>query len=219
MTSIRISGFAGFTICELDETKFDNIRDEIYAGCREDFCQDVDIVVRERHLPIPRAGAGPWPGAGRSQAEAGRSPSRCICWSARRGSSTKLTLRCAVLTSGSKAAVLEGVCDVPKKDLESELGAIEDARFRQRGAHQARPAAGALVLPEVVRTELAKAKPRHVAVVHDLEAARLPWECLDLDGWIPALTGGMSRRYVADNLAVGRWAEHRDAPIASCRFC
>ena len=68
---------------------------------------------------------------------------------------------------------------------------------------------GKLALPASVRTELGKSKPRHVAVVHDLETARLPWECLDLDGWIPALTGGMSRRYVADNLAVGRWSEHR----------
>ena len=45
--------FRGMTICELDAAKFDNIRDEVYVGCREEFCRDVDVVVRERRLPIP----------------------------------------------------------------------------------------------------------------------------------------------------------------------
>ncbi len=200
--------FRGITICELDAAKFDQIRDEIYKGCRDEFCRDVDVVVRERRLPVPertpvRTGAPavkPKPGEGEPLYLLVRTDA---------ATSTKLTLRCAVLTSGSKAAVLEGVCEVPRRALDSELGAIEDLSFNTAVLTKLGQRLARLALPESVRTELAKSKPRHVAVVHDLESARLPWECLDLDGWIPALTGGMSRRYVANNLAVGRWSEHR----------
>ena len=201
--------FRGITICELDETKFDQIRDEIYKGCRDEFCKDVDVVVRERRLPIParapvRAAA---PRAGKPKPGEGEPLYLLVRTDA--STATKLTLRCAVLTSGSKAAVLEGVCEIPKKELESVLKPIEGDGFNTAALKTIGQGLAELALPKSVRTELFKAKPRHVAIVHDLEAARLPWECLDLDGWIPAVTGGMSRRYVADNLAVGRWSEHR----------
>jgi hypothetical protein len=200
--------FRGLTICELDEKKFDEIRDEVYKGCREEFCRDVDVVVRERRLPLPER-----PDRGPARAAAKPKPAEAepmyLLVRTDAASSTKLTLRCAVLTSGSKAAVLEGVCEIAKRELDSELGAIEDLSFSTAALTKLGQRLGRLALPESVRTELGKSKPRHVAVVHDLEAARLPWECLEIDGWIPALTGGMSRRYVANNLAVGRWSEHR----------
>ena len=200
--------FRGITICELDAAKFDQIRDEIYKGCREEFCRDVDVVVRERRLPIPER-APVRTGASAVKPKPGEGEPLYLLVRTDAATSTKLTLRCAVLTSGSKAAVLEGVCEVPRRALDSELGAIEDLSFSTAVLTKLGQRLARLALPESVRTELAKCKPRHVAVVHDLEAARLPWECLDLDGWIPALTGGMSRRYVANNLAVGRWSEHR----------
>ena len=200
--------FRGITICELDVAKFDQIRDEIYKGCREEFCSDVDVVVRERRLPVPER-APARTGASAVKPKPGEGEPLYLLVRTDAATSTKLTLRCAVLTSGSKAAVLEGVCEVPRRALDSELGAIEDLSFNTAVLTKLGQRLARLALPESVRTELAKCKPRHVAVVHDLEAARLPWECLDLDGWVPALTGGMSRRYVANNLAVGRWSEHR----------
>jgi CHAT domain/Cytosol aminopeptidase family, N-terminal domain len=202
--------FRGITICELDEEKFNSIRDEIYQGCREDFCRDVDVVVRERHLAMP----APTPaGAARGAAAAAKPPQPEPVYLLIRTDATTaaaLTLRCAVLTSGSKAAVLEGICKIPRDDLDKELDAIEDDSFGTAALSRLGKRLGALALPESVRDELAKSGKRHIAVVHDLEAARLPWECLELEDWIPALTGGISRRYVASNLAVGRWAEHRE---------
>lgn len=198
--------FRGFTICELDETKFDAIRDQIYAGCREEFCSDVDVVVRERRLSAPERVRRP-AAARPSPVEA--EPLYLLVRSDVAGGAT-LSLRCAVLTSGSKAAVLEGTCEIPRKDLDKELGLIEQEQFDTAALTKLGRRLAKLALPEPVRAELAKAGRRHVAVVHDLEAARLPWECLELDGWVPALTAGMSRRYVANNLAVGRWAEHRE---------
>jgi hypothetical protein len=201
--------FRGITICELDDAKFDQIRDEIYKGCREEFCRDVDVVVRERRLPVPARAPASSAAARAGKPTPGEGEPLYLLVRTDAATAAKLTLRCAVLTSGSKAAVLEGVCEMSRKELESALKPIEGDGFSVADLTTLGRRLAQLALPKSVRAELVKAKPRHVAIVHDLDAARLPWECLDLDGWIPAVTGGMSRRYVADNLAVGRWAEHR----------
>ena len=201
--------FRGMTICELDPEKFELIRNEIYVGCREEFCADVDIVVRERRLRQPEREA-PRGGAQAPAKPAALEPLYLLVRTDATSTATGLTLRCAVLTSGSKAAVLEGLCEIPRRDLDEELAKIEDLSFDAEALGKLGKRLAKLALPESVRTELARSAQRHVAVVHDLESARLPWECLDVDGWVPALTGGMSRRYVANNLAAGRWSEHRE---------
>ena len=38
--------------------------------------------------------------------------------------------------------------------------------------------------------------------VHDAEASRIPWETICLNRQFPALSGGMSRRYLAADLSV-----------------
>jgi hypothetical protein len=201
--------FRGMTICEMDPEKFEFIRNQIYIGCREEFCQDVDIVVRERRLRQPERET-PRGGAQTPARPAEAEPVYLLVRSDATSTASKLTLRCAVLTSGSKAAVLEGLCEIPRRDLDEELATIEDLSFGPEALGKLGKRLAGLALPESVRTELAKSAPRHIAVVHDLESARLPWECLEVDGWMPALAGGMSRRYVANNLAVGRWSEHRE---------
>lgn len=201
--------FRGMTICELDPGKFELIRNEIYVGCREEFCVDVDIVVRERRLRQPDREA-PRGGAKAAAKPAAAEPLYLLVRTDATSTTTGLTLRCAVLTSGSKAAVLEGLCEIPRRDLDEELAKIEDLSFDSEALGKLGKRLAKLALPESVRSELARSAQRHVAVVHDLESARLPWECLDVDGWVPALTGGMSRRYVANNLAAGRWSEHRE---------
>jgi hypothetical protein len=201
--------FRGMTICESDPEKFEVIRNQIYIGCREEFCADVDIVVRERRLRQPEKEAPRGrPSAAARPAEP--EPVYLLVRTDATSTQSRLTLRCAVLTSGSKAAVLEGLCEIPRRDLDEQLAAIEDLGFGPAELGKLGKRLASLALPESVRAELGKSAKRHVAVVHDLEAARLPWECLEVDGWIPALAGGMSRRYVANNLAVGRWSEHRE---------
>jgi hypothetical protein len=200
--------FRGFTICELDAAKYDLIREQIYDTCREDFCKDFDIFVRERRLPPPpeRAPARP---KGR-QVKLPEGEPMYLLVRTEAATDAGLALRCAVLTSGSKAAVLEGRREISRRDLDNELDAIEQDGFNNKALAKLGKRLVALALPEAVTTELTQSAKRHIAVVHDLDSARLPWECLQLDGWSPALSGGMSRRYVAENLAVGRWAEHRE---------
>ncbi len=198
--------FRGFTICELDKDKFAEIRDEVFSGCRADFCQDFDVVVRERYIPY----APPEPAPGTRQAAAAAEPEPVYLLVRTGGDGGKaLKIKVAVLTAGGKAAVLEGERAVPRKELDEALAAIETDGFGAAALARLGQTLATLVLPPEVRSQLDKARTRHVAVVHDLEAARLPWETLQIGDWVPALAGGMSRRYVAADLAVGRWAEHR----------
>lgn len=199
--------FRGFTICELDDEKFANIRDEIFRGCRADFCNDYDVVVRERHLPI----AAPAPAAPVRQTAGTPADTELVYLLVRTAEApgNALTFKVAVLTAGGKAAVLEGAREVSRQALDAALAAIEAETFGAGALARLGETLATLVLPDDVKAQLDKARSRHVAVVHDLEAARLPWETLRIGDWAPALSGGMSRRYVAADLAVGRWSDHR----------
>jgi CHAT domain-containing protein len=67
---------------------------------------------------------------------------------------------------------------------------------------------------------------RHMVVVHDAPSSRIPWETLYIPApgsararkangagtggaWAPALTHGLSRRYLAANLSIAKWLEGR----------
>jgi CHAT domain-containing protein len=58
-------------------------------------------------------------------------------------------------------------------------------------------------------------RDRHLVVVHDAEASKIPWETLAIGmpgktgNWTPASEEGLSRRYTADNLSIAKWLEER----------
>src|SRR5262245_2447502 len=49
----------------------------------------------------------------------------------------------------------------------------------------------------------------HLVIVHDAPSSRIPWETIRIGDWVPAANGGLSRRYVAENLSVAKWLEQR----------
>lgn len=203
--------FRGFTICELDADKFANIRDEIVRGCLSDFCKDFDVVVRERHLLDHAEARAPdvsQPSAVNAPAGTEREPTYLLVRTGGDGG-RKMTMNVALLTAGGKAAVLEAECRIARIELDRLVGSIDSSSFGAAALTKLGHSLGLLALPEAVRGELTRSRSRHLVVVHDLAAARLPWEALRLGHWIPAIAGGLSRRYIAADLAVGRWAEHR----------
>lgn len=64
-------------------------------------------------------------------------------------------------------------------------------------------------LPAEVCTVLESMKDRHLVIVHDTPAARIPWETMTINDWSPAIEAGLSRRYLADNLPIATWLEER----------
>jgi CHAT domain-containing protein len=49
------------------------------------------------------------------------------------------------------------------------------------------------------------ARRQALSVVHDSAGGRVPWETLNLHGWIPALEHGLSRRYATADLVPARF--------------
>jgi hypothetical protein len=121
----------------------------------------------------------------------------------------EMAYRAALLTAGAKAAVLSGEQTVARADIEALLAPLESGRLTSRdlgtlGARLAR-----LLLPASVREGLATMQAHPLVVVHDREAARVPWEVLRIGSVHPALGAGLSRRYASDSLTVARWREDR----------
>jgi hypothetical protein len=119
--------------------------------------------------------------------------------------------RASVLTASGKATVVTDHKTVPTKDLDQHLLKIESDEFNTEKLPEFGQQLAKLVLPADVAAVLKSMPDRHVVVVHDAPASRIPWETLCIDGWSPAVEGGMSRKYIADNLSVAKWLEGRRA--------
>jgi hypothetical protein len=195
--------FRAITFCEVDESRFDQLKWTLYRLWSTPLCDGVEVMLREIALPpapIPRRGA-----------VAGIPP--CIYLNVRArqvGSDGKhLVFESSLLTTGAKAAVLSGTVKVPAAALASLLAEIEGNKFTSAYLPKFGAALTALVLDPAVAAGLEGTVGNHLVVVHDAEASRIPWETLCLNGRFPALAGGMSRRYIAENLSVAKWLEQR----------
>jgi CHAT domain-containing protein len=101
----------------------------------------------------------------------------------------------------------ESVLD--RRQLERQLAVITSSRFDSSQLEQLGRRLGAMAIPKAVARELAAAEAHHVNVIHDRDASVIPWEAIRLGDWVPALRAGLSRRYLADDVAVARWAERQ----------
>jgi CHAT domain-containing protein len=121
----------------------------------------------------------------------------------------------SILGSGMKAAVITGSREVSAAALQKLLDGFDKAVGD--GVDDLRPQGkefAGLLLPSEVCTVLESMKERHLVVVHDGPVSRIPWETLTIDNWTPAVEGGLSRRYLADNLPIASWLEQRRAEPA-----
>jgi CHAT domain-containing protein len=164
----------------------------------------VEVTLDEMKLPVPAA----------SRAAAVLAPGKEPIYTMIRqesAASGKLGFRVSVLGSGMKAAVVSLPQVVDESNLNSLLQSFDEVAGTDKawdvdkfGAQFAE-----LMLPEPVRNVLAGSQDRHVVLVHDAAASRIPWETIRVDKWTPSITAGLSRRYLADNLPIATWLEQR----------
>jgi pimeloyl-ACP methyl ester carboxylesterase len=115
----------------------------------------------------------------------------------------------SLLTAGAKASVITGVKRVRDRDLSARLSQIESKQFTFEGLRTFGAKLAKLVVGSEVLDVLPTMKDRHLVIVHDAAASRIPWETLCVDDWFPATGAGLSRRYLADNFSVAKWLEQR----------
>ena len=192
--------FRSITLCEIDEARYETLKWSLYRLSSTALFAGVEITLTELSLPpapITRRGAAP-----------ALPPSIYLTVRAFRQRG-KITMESSLLTTGAKAAVMNGQVTVSDAQLTRYLQVIETEKFTHAGMGKFGAGLAALVLDEAIAAGLQGCAGSHLVVVHDAEASRIPWETLCLGGKFPALQGGMSRRYIAANLSVAKWLEAR----------
>ncbi len=191
--------FRRIVICEIDAKRFAEIRAALRRLLSTPLFDDFDVTYdagggehRETKVEGPRGGpARPDP----------------VYLLVRRD---RERLHASLLTAGDKATVVSGEKTVSNIAVENHLMHLasldpETEELRRFGIEL-----GRLCLPKDILALLDTMRDRHVVVVHDRESSRIPWETLVLArNVVPALAGGMSRRYMAGNLSIAKWLEQR----------
>ncbi len=195
--------FRGITFCEMDPKRYDEMKQEIYRLSSTPLFEDIEVTLDEVTLPPavePEEGRGLPPG--------GRDPAYLVVRQEGESDSS-LHFRAAVLTAGAKATVITGVKEIKKSDLDVHLRLIETDRFTFPKLSGYGERLAELILTPEVDAVLSTMKDHHLVLVHDAPSSRIPWETLRVRDWFPAMEGGLSRRYAAENLSVAKWLEKR----------
>jgi pimeloyl-ACP methyl ester carboxylesterase len=194
--------FRGVTLCETDPGRFAELKTEMYRLAGTALFDDVELTLDEIELPPPALSA-PRPLAQENDPVYVMVREEAV-------EDGRLHYRVSILGSGMKAAVVTAAQEVDAKKLEAVLKRFDTA---VKGGEKDLQKFGAqfaeMTLPAEVCTVLTAMKERHIVVVHDAPAARIPWETLTVRDWTPALSGGLSRHYLADHLPVAAWLEER----------
>ncbi len=200
--------FRRLVICETNENRYTELKEELYRLSSTALCQDVEItfdeVPRRGRLEVRRAAA---------PARPRRDPVYLIVRQEQSGRNA-FDVRTSVLTAGSKAAVVTGVQTVTEAKLRPLIARLVDPMVNDLTADGDQLAR--LVLSSEVRAVLPRSRDHHLVVVHDAAMSRIPWETLAFvdgrqkkDAWFPAAEAGLTHRYAAENLSVAKWLEQR----------
>ena len=192
------------TIVESRADRLRALRTALSAAQLAHVAGDVELVIDETAI-APRLPAAAEPAR---RVASGRSPVYLHVRTTR-STSSELVLRLAALTAGSRAALTDAEIALDRRELDPQLATITSPRCGPAEIERLGRRIGAMVLPASVARELAAAAGHHVTVIHDRDASVIPWETLRLGRWVPALDAGLSRRYLADDVAVARWAERQ----------
>jgi pimeloyl-ACP methyl ester carboxylesterase len=198
--------FRAITFCETDAARFAEVKNELYRLAGTSLFDDVELTLDEVDLPPPETpsarvlAAGPEPIYAIVRQEGQTGPD--------------CHYRMSILGSGMKAAVISASQNVEAAKLKSLLDDFDDAMHRGKDVKEFGEQFAALLLPAEITTVLQSMQERHLVVVHDASAARIPWETLTIGNWRAALAGGLSRRYLADHLPLATWLEERRAEPA-----
>lgn len=201
--------FRGITICEIDETRFRMIRDELYRLCATTLFDEVEVTLRERRLPQTAVQMARV--ATSRETARGLDPAYLIVRQV--GFDKKLTFSCSVLTTSFKATVLTDTTDpIEKKDLDTLLAGLPMGGMNKLTPPQLSKIGadiGNRLLPPTVRRSLQEEAERHLVVIHDTAASRIPWDAVYVDDH--ALGADMSHRFDAQGMSIAKWLHKRDS--------
>lgn len=199
------------TLCEYDTARFAEMRETILGLATTPLFDDVEVTVDE--IALEQAPPAPAPIV--RTARVGPDPIflfvRELPSRERRvrREGDVITLQTSLLTAGAKATVISDTIDIEPLKLDRQLERIEMRSFNFEALPSFGEALARLVLPQLTAAVLETVRDRHIVVINDAMASRIPWETICLGGRFPAHEQGMSRKYEAANLSVAKWLEQR----------
>ncbi|HXA50995.1 MAG TPA: CHAT domain-containing protein [Candidatus Acidoferrum sp.] len=198
--------FRAITLCEMDTTRFVEMKEALLRLAGTSLCDDVELTLEEIRLPPPVSLRGAAPLA------AGPEPVYAMI--RQEGAiDDSLHLQISLLGSGRKAAVMSVQHNPDMAKLRALLDEFDSVAGTNRQWDEIAfgKRFGEVMLPQQVREMLTAFPERHLVLVHDAAASRIPWETLTVGDWTPGLRAGLSRRYLADDLPIATWLEQRRA--------
>lgn len=198
--------FRSITICERDPERFAFISRTLRELSQRMLFDGVEVTFRERRYPVPsiERGGSVKPSEERIYLIVREAAEQ------EENHSEKPPLIASLLTSGDKAAIHSGEQPGLGQELDQHLARLEAfSTMTDPAVAEFGDRLGEIVLAPSVRAALELYKDRHLVVVHDAGASRIPWETLRVGGTYPALEAGISHRYEAANLSVAKWLDGR----------
>ncbi len=210
--------FRRIILCEMNADRYDAIRERVLRLTATDLFQDMEVTLDERvyasaegddtpriptpiHLPQQQSTYLSVRIEGTAQDAIGGN-----------AAPAQPSLVASVLSPGGKASVFATRHDLEMDALDLLLQRLDpEAEEALTDLDAFGRALTDLVLPDRLRRILDDPAIResHLSVIHDSQAARIPWEALRLGSNAPALARGLSRRYLAQNLSIAKWVEQR----------
>jgi CHAT domain-containing protein len=196
--------FRGITICETNRERFLQIQSEFYRLCGTSLFDGVEVTLREVELPQPAPAAG-------TRAAAPAAPQNTyLLVRQETETAAEITYSCSVMTAGSKATIYKGRKPVDRRKLDDQLAQLASSRGV---GYAGLPKFGSDLAQLIFSADINQILQRHnqdpIVVVHDARSSRIPWETLQFGGKSPALEGGLTHRYEAEDLSIAKWLEQR----------
>jgi pimeloyl-ACP methyl ester carboxylesterase len=203
--------FRRITFCELDPERFRELRREAYRLASTPLFENVEVSFTDLEKIQPTAPAMDVPAAARQAAAKTVRDPLYLMVRVEGQDAKKLSIRTSLLPPTSKAVILTDLKSVERGALESHLARIESVTFGSETLPDFGETLTRMILPDSIRTVLPNYQDHHLVIVHDREAGRFPWETMTFtrQKWTPAITGGMSHRYLAENMSVAKFLESR----------
>ena len=198
--------FRSITICETDATRLAEIKQELYRLSSTSLFDDIEVSLDEVTAEVV-------PDDTVAEVRAVRAPEPVYLLVRSETSAKAIGYRMSVLSASGRASLVSDIVSVANSALESKLAEIDSVNSLKQLSEFGKTLTET-VLPKIVRAELMEEPERHLVVVHDAEASKIPWETLrftqpNSPEWAPGEKAGISHRLDADKLPLATWSERR----------
>lgn len=196
--------FRRIVLCEADSDRYAEMKSRLYRMAGGTQFDAIEATITE--VAVPPATPLP-PTVAARLPEAAEQP---VYLTVRHGFDNERlpTIHASLLTAGGKATVLTYVSQFDSAALDAQLLKLgkPSIDLDDFGSELAQ-----LVFTEEMISVLAgdEITKRHLVIVHDAVMSRIPWETMKFGTCFPAAERGVSRRYMADNMAVAKWLQQR----------